>query len=475
MKVEFPVRFTKKQQQILTSDAYENLIDGNKGGGKTLALVCKIYYDCMKYKKIHWGFFRRTLPEVRETFLKYALENFPKGTYEYKVAQNRVAFPATGSHCSLGAIDNDKDLVKYSGFSFHRVGFDEATKFPPNHVGYIKAQVRSDKKDVKPQIFYCTNPGGISHGFFKERFVDNKEPWVKYETPESAARRKREGWGEGRAVYLMRCQVMLEDNPFLLAADPDYVTRLDELPEDDKPAMRDGSWDILSGQFFKIKKDIHMVSRYTPQPSDHIFISCDWGTSKPFAIGWFAVTKDDHIIMYREYYGLSGKGIANDGCNMTAEEVAYQIIEQTPSEEVVKYMVLDTACWSQDGHGMSIYEIMQNILKTHGIFIVKAHKDRVNGWETMKKYLSIDKYTQTPFLQVTEDCVHFFRTVPYQLFDHKKYNDMRSDREDHISDMCRYMLNSRPVPKRLTQSLEAPMFSLKWVQDQTRIKESRRI
>lgn len=467
MKIEFPVRFTKKQIGVLNSDVYENLIDGNKGGGKSLALVCKIYHDCMKYRKIHWGFFRRTLPEVRETFLKYALENFPRGTYEYQVAKNRVFFPRTGSHCSLGHIDNDKDLIKYSGFSFHRVGFDEATHFSPKHIGYIKAQIRSDKKEVPTQIFYCTNPGGISHGWFKDRFIDNKLPFVKYETPESAARRRLRGLDESRAVYMMRHQLMLDDNPFLLASDPDYILRLDELPDEDKPALRFGSWDILSGQFFKIKKDVHMIDTYYPQPSDNLFISCDWGTSKPFSVNWFAVTKEDHVIMYREYYGISGKGIPDDGINMTAGEVAAKIVELTPHDEIIRYMVLDTACWSQDGHGMSIYEIMQGVLKARGIYIIKANKDRINGWETVKKYLSIDKYTDTPFFQITEGCSHFWRTVPYLIFSKTKPLDIDSDTEDHSADSVRYMLMSRPLPQRLKESLHPQMFSLPWLQKMT--------
>ena len=464
MKYEFPIVFTKKQQAIIKSTAYENLIDGNKGGGKTLALVSKIYYDCMKHRNINWIFFRRTLPEARETFLKYALQSFPRGTYVYKVAQNRIIFP-TGSTCSLGHIENDKDLLKYQGFSFHRANFDEATSFSPKQIGYIKAQIRSDKKDVPAQVFYTTNPGGPAHGWFKERFVDGKESGVKYETPESKARRKREGWGEERAIYLMRHQLMLEDNPFLLASDPDYVTRLDELSEEDKPALRYGSWDILAGRFFKFK-DNHKIPEYTPQPNDHLFISCDWGTSKPFSVNWYAVSPDDHIKMYREYYGLSTRGIPDDGCNKTAEEVAYKIIEMTKDEQI-KYMVLDTACWADGGHGVSIYEIMQGILRSRGIYIIKACKDRVNGWEAIKKFMAEDSDTGEPFLQITEDCKHFWRTSPYVIYDQKKYLDLDTKSEDHQLDSLRYFIMSRPMPKRLIKNLEAPYGSLNWYKKQS--------
>jgi len=464
MKYEFPIKFTPKQKKVLLSDAYEILIDGNKGGGKTEILVDKIYYDGMKRKNTVMAFFRRTLPEAKETFVKYAYRNYPKGTYHHHIANNRISFP-NGSHCLLGHIENDKDLLKYQGFSFHKVYFDEATSFTPKQIGYIKAQVRSTDKKIKPQIIYATNPGNVGHGWFKERFVDDKEPFVKYETPESIKRRKREGWGEERAIYLMRAKMMLADNPFLLEADPDYITRLEELAEEDKPALLWGSWDILAGRFFKFK-DNHKIPEYTPQPNDHLFISCDWGTSKPFSVNWYAVSPDDHIKMYREYYGLSTRGIPDDGCNKTAEEVAYKIIEMTKNEQI-KYMVLDTACWADGGHGISIYEIMQNILRTRGIFIIKACKDRVNGWEAVKKFMAEDIDGGEPFLQITEDCKHFWRTMPYLIYDKKKYNDLDTNIEDHIADEIRMFIMSRPMPKRIRQSSEAPYMSLDWFKKQS--------
>ena len=435
MKYDFPIHFTPKQAGVIKSDVYENLVDGNKGGGKTLAIVGKIFVDCMKHRNINWIFFRRTLPEARATFLKYALQMYPKGTYHYKVAQNKIVFP-TGSTCDLGHIENDKDLLKYQGFSFHRANFDEATSFTPRQIGYIKAQIRSDKKDVPSQIFYSTNPGGLSHGYFKERFIDNKEPGVRYETPESIKMRAIKGWGEERAIYLMRHKVMLEDNPFLFESDPDYITRLEQLSEEDKPALLYGSWEFLAGLFFKFK-ECHKIDSYIPKSTDNIFISCDWGTSKPFSVHWHAVDVSEHTKTYREYYGISNRGIPDDGINMTAEEVAYKIIEMTPMTETIKYMVLDTACWADSGHGMSIYEIMQNILKTRGIFIIKATKDRINGWEAMKKYMSSDKYDNEPFWQITKDCEHFWRTMPYMIFDDKKYLDLHAQSEDHVADECR--------------------------------------
>lgn len=474
MNVDFPIEFFPKQRNVILSDAYENLVDGNKGSGKTLAIVSKIYYDCMKHRNINWIFFRRTLPEARETFLKYALQAYPKGTYVYKVAQNRIVFP-TGSNCLLGHIENDKDLLKYQGFSFHRAAFDEATSFTPKQIGYIKAQIRSDKRDVPSQIFYSTNPGGISHGWFKNRFVDGHVSFTKYETPESAARRKFKDLPDSRAIYLCRHNLMLDDNKYLMESDPDYITRLHELPEEDKPALLYGSWDILAGQFFKFKPE-HKIVHYKPTVEDNIFIACDWGSNKPFSVGWYALRKDDHLIRYREYYGISSRGIPDDGCNMTAEEVACKIIEMTPMDETIKYMILDRACWIQGGHGISIKEIMQNILRARNIFLVQANNtpnSRVNGWEAVKKYMSVDENNNEPFLQITADCHHFWRTAPYMIYDALKQGDLDTRSEDHCCDELSYMVGSRPLPQRIVKSAEAPIGSMNWYKKQGKRKRPR--
>lgn len=457
-KYVFPVTPTEKEREVLNATEYEVLISGNKGGGKTISLVMKIYFDCMNNKRIHWGFFRRTLKETRETFLRYALAFFPKGTFTYKVAQNRIVFP-TGSYVSLNHIENDKDLLKYQGFSFHRVGFDESTSFTEHQIGYIKAQVRSDNPKVPAQIFYCTNPGGISHGFFKSRFVDGKKDGVAYPTPET------EHLPPEQQMFMKHIKIMLIDNPYLMQSDPNYVRRLEELSDQDKEALLYGSWDITAGLFFNMwNKNKHIIKDYVPTKEDSLFISCDWGTAKPFAIGWFAVRPDQHVVMYREYYGIKGS-LADEGIRKPADVVAKEIAEMTPENEKIKYMVLGHDCFTNTGYTNTIAEIMQGILQQRKIFIIRGYSERINGFARVKHYLRDDPETGIPFFQVTESCKHFIRTFPNMMDHPTKDGDIDDRQEDHVADMVKNFICSRPTPPKLLKARSYPQFSVGWFKE----------
>ena len=43
-------------------------------------------------------------------------------------------------------------------------------------------------------------------------------------------------------------------------------------------------------------------------------------------------------------------------------------------------------------------------------------------------------------LQVFDTCKHFIRTIPSLVYDDRHVEDINTDQEDHIYDMCRYVL-----------------------------------
>lgn len=55
------------------------------------------------------------------------------------------------------------------------------------------------------------------------------------------------------------------DNKVLLEKDPNYVKRLNALPEKIRRAYRDGDWDLFEGQFFEeFRKDLHVITPFHP-------------------------------------------------------------------------------------------------------------------------------------------------------------------------------------------------------------------
>lgn len=73
------------------------------------------------------------------------------------------------------------------------------------------------------------------------------------------------------------------------------------MPEAEKNALLYGDWDTFSGQVFtewrndsKHYRDrihTHVISPFQVPKEWPIWCAMDWGYSRPFAIGWFAVDK----------------------------------------------------------------------------------------------------------------------------------------------------------------------------------------
>lgn len=53
-----------------------------------------------------------------------------------------------------------------------------------------------------------------------------------------------------------------------------------------------------------------------------------------------------------------------------------------------------------------------------------------------------------PMFQVFNTCKHFIRTIPTLVYDESKVEDINTDQEDHIYDMCRYVMMEHPLSPR---------------------------
>ena len=71
---------------------------------------------------------------------------------------------------------------------------------------------------------------------------------------------------------------LIQDNKFLLQYDPDYLNRLDNLPEKERKALKFGVWDILDGQFFdEFDRDIHIIKPFKIPKNWRIYRTRDYG------------------------------------------------------------------------------------------------------------------------------------------------------------------------------------------------------
>ena len=129
-----------------------------------------------------------------------------------------------------------------------------------------------------------------------------------------------------------------------------------------------GGLDRHRGRLFRLLAyEQHVVEPFEVPAHWARFRSMDWGSARPFSVGWWAIVGDDHclsiqgasriiprgaLLRYREWYGAAGPNV---GLKMTAEAVADGIVERERSDAALRYGVLDPACFQEDG-GPSIAE-----------------------------------------------------------------------------------------------------------------------
>ena len=435
----------------------EALYGGAAGGGKsdTLVMEATRQVDIPHYKGL---LLRKTYPQLTELIeksLNYYPRAFPGAVYND--SKHTWRFPS-GAKIIFGSMQYTKDKFNYQGKAYDFIGFDELTHFTYDEYIYMLSRNRPNGPGTRCYMRATANPGGIGHGFVKNRFVTAAKPmttiWepVAVELPDGTKLKK----------WMSRVFVpsSVFDNKKLLENDPNYLARLAALPKADRDALMYGNWDSFSGQFFEEWRDnpdhyadrryTHVIDPFEIPTGWKIYRSFDWGYAKPFSCGWWAVDYDGVAYRIVEYYGCTGT--PNQGVRLNAQEV-FQKIHQIECEH--RWLkgkritgVADPAIFTQDG-GPSIYEAAEKC----GVYFDPGDNQRIPGWMQMHYRFSFDE-NGYPMMYIFSNCTACIRTVPTLIYDLYQVEDLDTEGEDHVADEMRYFCMSRPIEPRLPKAAD---------------------
>lgn len=426
VKVGFSV--SKKQALFLNSyDVDEVLYGGAAGGGKSYGQLIDAFQYAMQYPKSKQLMLRRTFPELERSLILVSLELFPRGLAKYNSSAHRWRF-ATGSTIEFGYCDNEKDVTRYQGAEFDVVRFDELTHFTEYQYTYLMSRVRGANPFPK-MLKSSTNPGGVGHAWVKERFIDPMPPMEVYTDPVTNYRRK------------FIPSTVFENN-FLMEADPGYIERLKQLPEEEQKALLRGEWDIFKGQYFtEWKRNLHVVQPFELPKYWSRFRSLDYGLDM-CACYWWAVSDSGKEYIYRELHEP----------NLNLSQAAKKILELTPAGEEIEYTVASPDLWNRRQEtGYSGAELM---FKAGLQDLRRADDNRIGGWRAMREHLAPYEDEQgvtTATLQLFSTCLNAIKSIPALVHDEKKVEDAATEPHQytHAPDSIRYGVMSRPyVPTR---------------------------
>ena len=426
------ISITRKQEQFITSNAFETLFGGAAGGGKSYGQLVDALLYALKYPKSKQIIFRSTFADLEKSLIRVSLDIYPLSIADYNSSKHTWKFN-NGSIIDFGYIQYEKDVYQYQSAEYDVIRFDELTHFTEFMYTYMISRCRGANTYPK-RIKSSTNPGGVGHTWVKERFIDIGEPNVihncKLETGEEVTR-----------IFIPS---LVTDNKFMLEYDPDYIKRLDALPEKERKALKYGDWDIYDGMFFpEFKRSIHVIEPFKIPNNWNRYIAMDYGLDM-FAVLFIAIDTKGEAYVYNEIHKP----------NLIVSE-AVQTLKSYMRQDKYKYIYAPPDLWNRNRDtGKSTAELFWE----GGIDLTKASNNRIAGWLNVKEWLRIKKvrHEQTgelyedSDLKIFSNCLNLIKYLPQLQHDEKEPNDVATEPHEptHITDALRYFCVSRTAPTK---------------------------
>lgn len=318
----------------------------------------------------------------------------------------------------LGYLSGHGDLLRYQGQEYDVIAIDEATQIDEEMFLVLAASLRGANAFPKRMYLTC-NPGGIGHGWVKRLFIDRS--YRRGEMPE-----------DYRFI-----PALVYDNEALMRNDPEYIKRLEALPESLRAAWLYGSWDVFSGQFFpEFDETLHVCEPF-PLPRDAAYYcAVDYGLDMLAAL-FIAVGSDGRAYVYDEVYES----------DLIVSAAAAKIRGKLPESAVV---IAPADLWSRGrDSGRSAAELFAE----NGVYFTRIVPDRVDGWLALKEWLAAPN--GAPRLMIFRGCRNLIRCLPQLLHDAHRPGDAATEPHEitHAPDALRYFASFRGAAAREERGL----------------------
>ncbi len=407
MKLHLTV--TEKQEGFIRAEVSEVLFGGAAGGGKSYGQIVDALYFALKYPGSKQLILRRTFAELDKSLIRTALSLYPKSLFSFNASAHVGRF-VNGSCIDFGYCAQETDVYQYQSAEYDVVRFDELTHFTEDQYIYLISRVRGTNGYPK-QIKSSTNPGGVGHNWVKKRFVDAGVPGVPFIGEDGMSR-----------VFLPS---LIDDNRFLVTADPAYKKRLLALPKRERLALLYGDWNIFEGQYFtEFSAEKHVCEPFPIPTGWRKYRTIDYGLDR-LACLWIAVSPDRHAYVYREFCES----------NLPISAAAAGILSRTPTNEDVYATLAPPDLFSrsqESGRSKAL------LFSEFGVTFTKTLNDRETGWLCVKELLK-EREDGTAGIRFFSSCTEIIRTLPALLIDKIRPTDCATEPHEitHAPDALR--------------------------------------
>lgn len=417
------LKVTKKQKLFIDSDADEVLFGGAAGGGKSFGQMVDALLFALKYPGSKQLILRRTFAELDKSLIRTAQALYPREIFTFN-SSSHTGKLKNGSCIDFGYCATESDVYQYQSAEYDCIRFDELTHFTEMQYVYLISRVRGANNFPK-QIKSSTNPGGVGHSWVKERFVDH--------TPSGESFVGSDGM---RRIFIPS---LLDDNDFLMKADPEYKSRLLALPEREKKALLFGDWNIFEGQYFtEFSAKEHVITPFEIPDGWRKYRTIDYGLDR-LAVLWIAISPDGKSYVYREYCES----------NLSISQAARAILDRTPKNEDIYATLAPPDLWSRS---QETGKTKASLFSEYGVSFTKTSNDRECGWLAIKELLATGEGGAR--LKFFSQCSEIIKCLPALTVDKIRPTDCANEPHEitHAPDALRgfAIFYARPNEERQT-------------------------
>ena len=431
--------FSQKQKKVLTwwcedspvKDKDGIIADGAIRSGKTLSMSLSFVLWAMStFNQQNLGMAGKTIGSFRRNvlfWLKLMLQS--RG---YKVSDHRsdnMVEISKGETVNFfyifgGKDERSQDLIQ--GITLAGMFFDEVALMPESFVNQATGRCSVDGS----KFWFNCNPDSPSH-WFKENWIDKSTGYLgkkKVEEIRQKAAEENKPDGLKEIIYL---HFTMDDNLSLSERIKERYRAMYSGVFYDRFIL--GLWVIAEGlvygMFDKDKNIFHGEYTYSSQSS--YYLSIDYGTMNPFAVGLMELQNSGRVRMLREgHYSGREKGVTIDN------EAYYKMIQEVAGDFPITSIVIDPSAAA-----------MKATIRKYGEFTcTDGNNDVLNGIQEVTKYLNLG------MLQIHESCTETRKEFGAYAWDEKAVGEDRVIKEyDHHMDLIRYFIYT--VARRYNRGL----------------------
>jgi phage terminase large subunit len=418
---------------------------GARGGGKSHWLLAQMGADdCQRVAGLKCLLLRKVGKANMENFEDLRRRIFGKLPHEFSAYRGVLSF-ANGSRIIAGHFQNEKDIDAYLGLEYDVIGIEEATTLSSRKHQDITTCCRTSKPNWRPRIYSTTNPGGVGHAWYRQKFIVPHQKGIESDTRFIPAR--------------------VTDNQFTNA---EYVRVLSNLGGWQRRAWFEGDWDISAGQFFTtFRRDAHVIVDFDDTRAREWFCALDYGFTHYTVCLLGCTDGDGNVFVVDEHAQrlwlperhaeaireMLARHRVRAGFGVTGGVARLSM--RTPPELETRPLVLGDLArfvagsdvFSRQSDGTTVAEQYRRA----GIRLNPANMDRVNGWAEILHRLGDTEAKIRPRLFIHSRCTRLLDCLPALQHDPNRPEDVLkvdADEEgvggDDAADALRYLVATKP-------------------------------